>query len=219
MERMFRLFFFGLAFLICATPLVARADYFVWKDAKSGVSLSYPDTWRQINNYAPDDVLTIAAPGNDQAQCRVRVRDDGRFKIYPQRYQAAVQREAYSLEFWNEYLASYHDVMLHEVTDGAGLGQAFASMVKASYVTTHPMKNEIKTAIAAAGLYYDKAYILDCSSLAPAFAKYYPAFLSIYKSVDMDKMFHELPEGENRGMDKGPIVQMYDGSGRYLHQE
>ena len=53
----------GLALLsLAAFTTTARADYFVWRDEKSGMSLSFPDTWRIVRGRQKDDILTIMAP-------------------------------------------------------------------------------------------------------------------------------------------------------------
>ena len=198
--------------------LPARADYFVWEDAETGVSFSYPDSWRQVSNYTPDDVVTIMAPGDDAAMCRIRAREDRRWLVYPQRFRAAIQREAYSEEFWNNYLASYDDILIYSMTDGAGLGEAFASIVTASYVTNYPMKNLYKTSFAAAGLYGENVFIFDCSSKSEAFNTYLPAFKSIMRTVSFNQVYHELVEGENNDMDTGPIIIIRDPTNRYTHR-
>ena len=209
---------FLLTALIALFPLTSQADYFVWKDAKTGASLSYPDTWREALNYEPDTILRLQAPGQDQAECRLKAREDGRFKVYPQNYRAAIQEQAYSEDFWNDYLASYDNVIIHNMSDGAGLGQAFASHVTASYITSHPLKNQHKTSIAAAGLYGDTAFIYECSSVAQAFSQYQNIFQSIMKSVSFQKAYHELPQGNNLEMQKGPMIEVRDPSDRYTTQ-
>lgn len=202
--------------LFFASP--SQAEYFVWKDADTGVLLSYPDTWRQALDYAADERLVIEAPGTDQARCSVKAREDRRFLVYPQRYRAAIQEQAYSEDFWNDYLASYDNVVIHNMQDGTGLGQAFASMVTASYITAHPLKNQHKTSIASAGLYGDTAFIYECSALAQAFPQYQVIFQSIMKSISFPKAYHELPQGNNLEMQRGAIIQTRDPSDRYTGQ-
>ena len=155
--------------LVLLSPLSAQADYFVWKDAHSDIKLTYPDTWAQTSPYEPDTIIRVEAPGTDMAECKIRVREDRRFLVYPQRYRAAVQEFAYSEDFWNDYLASYDNVIMHRLDNGAGLGNAFASLITASYMTNHPLKGVHKTSLALAGLYRDKAVVYECSARAEAF--------------------------------------------------
>ncbi len=208
----------ALTVLLIVLAFPVRAEYFVWKDAAHGVSLSYPDTWRQALDYTADELLVIEAPGADQAKCSVKAREDRRFLVYPQNYRAAIQEEAYSEDFWNDYLASYNNVIIHNMTDGAGLGQAFASHVTASYMTAHPLKNQHKTSIAAAGLYGDTTFIYECSALAQAFPQYQVIFQSIMKSVSFEKAYHELSQGNNLEMQRGAIIETRDPSDRYTTQ-
>lgn len=209
--------FFILAFALF-TPLTAQADYYVWKDAHSDIKLTYPDTWAQTSPYEPDTIVRVEAPGTDMAECKIRVREDRRFLVYPQRYRAAIQEMAYSEDFWNDYLASYDNVIMHRLDNGAGLGNAFASLMTASYMSNHPLKGIHKTSIALAGLYRDKAVIYECSARAEAFNNYQNMFQSILNSVEFDKEFHELPTGHNTEMQKGPMVQTRDPSDRYTSQ-
>ena len=70
------LFLSVLGLSLASGVSASMADYYVWKDGKTGVSLSYPDTWRVTTNKAPDDIITLLAPndGGGTPECRVRVR-------------------------------------------------------------------------------------------------------------------------------------------------
>ncbi len=188
---------FGLIFsFILLLPLSAKADVFVWEDPESGLTLSFPDTWSVLNNQAPDDILTVKAPSaTDEAVCRVRIRPDARYVIFPPRYSSAVQKVAYSTEFWQDYLRSqYTDIMLHRVRDQAGLSHGYASYMFASFTTLGEVA-DLKSAIGYATLYNDHAYILECSSLAGVFENWIGMFQSIGKSIDFKKAHHELATG------------------------
>ena len=57
------------ALVLCGTYQAARADYFVWRDEKSGMSLSFPDTWRMDTGQQPNDAKAAAAePSPPRAQ-------------------------------------------------------------------------------------------------------------------------------------------------------
>ena len=59
------------AFMAFVVP--AKADYAVWTDVHTGTTVSYPDTWKPINNQQPNDFLTLSLPsGEDNAVCRIR---------------------------------------------------------------------------------------------------------------------------------------------------
>ena len=91
--------FFILAFALF-TPLTAQADYYVWKDAHSDIKLTYPDTWAQTSPYEPDTIVRVEAPGTDMAECKIRVREDRRFLVYPQRYLALLPALSEATQPW-----------------------------------------------------------------------------------------------------------------------
>lgn len=186
-----------MLFLYMAIPLHAHADYFAWQDPKTGVELTFPDTWKRVNNQKPDDLLTIVAPSQeDQAICRLRARSDERWKVYPVWHAADVQRFAYNQNFWDDYLAEYNNAQTRMYKDDAGLGKAFASTVVASFTRATPREaGTPRMGQMWAGVYYDTAYILDCSADAATFTTWQPDFVSIAKSVDMRKVIHELSIG------------------------
>jgi len=165
----------------------AQADVNVWRDLHTKMTLSYADSWHRISNQNPDDVLTLRAPGgNDFAGCKVSVADEDRFKIYPVRYSGEIQRLNFSKEYWDQYLAQYNDVVLHEGTDNNGLGRGFASMASVSYETAKGAKMR-KRAIGFASHYRNKVYTVECSAEESAYHKWHKSFLNVIKSVD----FHE----------------------------
>ncbi len=186
----------------------AKADYVVWQDSDTGVSLSWPDTWRMVSNADADDVVTIMAPaGRGHATCRVRAREDMRYSIYPARYSRSVQKAAYSFEFWDRYLAEYTDHEIYNVHDGAGLGRGFAGYTVAGYEGAVQGPYMKRKALIFASYYNNKAYILECSSHADAFARWKGMFLSIAGSVDFKKAHHELRSGHYRNFMADPRIE------------
>lgn len=196
----------GASYMAFSSP--AHADYFVWQDPKTGVELTYPDTWKRIANQKPDDMLTIMAPkmtpdDTDQAICRLRTRSDKRWMVYPVWHAADVQRFAYNQTFWDDYLAEYDNTQVRLYKDDAALGKAFASSIVARFSRAVPKEPRIaRLGQMWAGVYYDTAYILDCSARAGAFQTWQPDFVSIAKSVDMRKVMHELATGHYRNFVK-----------------
>lgn len=213
------LFLSVLGLSLASGVSASMADYYVWKDGKTGVSLSYPDTWRVTTNKAPDDVITLLAPndGGGTPECRVRVREDARFEYYPVRYAKAVQKVAYSQEFWSDYLASYDRVSVQKFHEPAGIGRGFGSAVVASYKTTYPIEGQQRSALMATALYNGQAVIFDCSADTVVFNEWYPHFASVLKSVDTQKSTHELREGENPEMGGHVTVGFKDKSERYRY--
>ena len=189
-----RLFIF---IVVLALPTVAKADYFVWQDEKTGLSLTFPDTWKTVNNANPDTIITMIGPSDeDKPVCRVDVRDDKRYTIFPARYGDAIQKVAVSQLFWKAYLGQYDEHTLGRVHDGAGLGRWFASFALASYTKHFGTVIQSRQAIMFASLYYDKLYVVECSALAHGYERWEMDFRGIIKSVDFKKAFHELPTGE-----------------------
>lgn len=190
-----RYFYFILIWFVGVSS--AQAEIVHWQDPDTGLYLNYPDRWARVHNQKPDDILTVAAPGlNDFAECRVRVRDDKRFLIYPRDYAGNIQRTSYELDFWDSYLREFGESHLTSYTHG-GFGRGFGSVIEASYMS--PVGSKIwKKALIAAAPYYDKLYILECSAEASAFPKWTVGFTNILRSVDFEKIIHDHPNGEYR---------------------
>jgi hypothetical protein len=184
--------------LLCGAS-AARADYFVWQDAASGVSLTYPDTWRIVSNEQPHDVVTIMAPsGRAHAACRMRVRDDMRYAIFPPSYNDDIQQVAYSHKFWDDYLKEFSNPVVYNMVDKAGLGLGYASMAEAGYWDAVPGPVMQKEALLFAALYNNHVYVLECSAQAQTYAQWKQAFVGIAGSVDFVKVNHELFTGYYR---------------------
>jgi hypothetical protein len=189
-----RLFIF---IVVLALPSVAKADYFVWQDEKTGLSITFPDTWKMQNNAGDDTILTVRGSSDtEQPVCTVDAVPDKRYTIFPARYGDEVQKVAVSRPFWGKYLARYNEYRLGTVVDGAGLGRWFASYALASYSRNFGTVLQSRQAILFASLYRDTLYVVECSALAHGYKNWEPDFRGIIKSVDFKKAYHELPTGE-----------------------
>lgn len=188
----------GATFCALLVP-AAQAEIFYIEDKDDLFSITFPDSWAIINNQKSDDKLTIAGPGpNEYAECRVRVREDRRFSIYPNKFETDVQRVAYSYEFWKTYLGEYNDIEINTFRDQAGLGIGFASMAEASFETAEgPIVR--KKGVMFVSLYRNKMYAADCSAEETVYHKWRPAFLSIVKSLDFTDKRQKTPQGSYRG--------------------
>ena len=186
----------------------ARADYFVWKDAETGLSLSYPDTWGMVNVRRSDDIFAVVAPArDDDAVCRIRARGERRYLIYPPNMDSDVQKIAVAQDFWMDYLNEYDSVDLYGYTDGAGMGKGFGSFAVTGYDGSLIGPKAQRRGVAVAALYFGKLYIVDCSAKATAFAKWQPQFLSLIGSVDFEKAHHELWTGNYRDFFADPSLE------------
>jgi hypothetical protein len=195
-------------------PTSAHADYFLWKDPASGLTISFPDTWKVQSSRKSDEVLTVMAPSdNDQPVCKVKVRDDRRYVIFPPEYGRDVQEVAVSVPFWKQYLGEYDGYNLARVYDGAGFGRWHASYALASYKAHLGTVNQTRRALMFASLYNDKLYILECSTLNAAYEDWAMMFQSIVKSVDFKKAYHEFPIGEYANFLKGADLYFWSQTG------
>ncbi len=184
-------------------PAAAKADYFLWEDPVSHLTITFPDTWKTAHNQKPDDILTILGPSEHGfPKCVVKTRDDKRYVIFPPQYGRSIQNEAVSSGFWKTYLDEYQDYNLAKVVDDAGLGRWHASYALAGYTDYDGRVFEKRRSIMFASLYYDTMYILECSALEHAYEDWYFPFMSIVKSVDFRKMYNEVPSGHYRNFMK-----------------
>ncbi|MCM2344606.1 MAG: hypothetical protein NDJ24_08600 [Alphaproteobacteria bacterium] len=185
--------------LLTGSASMAKADYFVWEDTKTGLTLSYPDTWQVENGQDHDDLVTLAAPsGRAHAFCRIRSHEDKRYAIFPPRFNPSVQKIEYSLNFWDQYLREYKHPELYNLQDGTGLGRGWASFAEGGYVGSVPYPEMERRAVLFASLYNNRVYVLDCSAHKDAYDQWKEQFLSIAKSIDFKKANHELMTGNYR---------------------
>ncbi|MCD8497456.1 MAG: hypothetical protein LRZ85_04860 [Alphaproteobacteria bacterium] len=176
----------------------AQADLFYLQDPVSKLSVAYPDTWRRVYNQKPDDVITIAAPGVENfASCRIRMREEKRFAMYPARFDGANNRSLVNEGFWDEYLAEYPVYKIEAVTMDTGLGRGAASEIQATYYSFDDPRQQ-KQAVIYASLYNNKIYIVDCAAKVDAYQRHYPQFKNIIKSIGFRKEQHELRSGDYR---------------------
>ena len=179
-------------------PSNVKAEIFVVEDQENRFSMSFPDTWAKIINQKPDDKLTIAAQGtNEFVECRVRVRNEERYLIYPENLAAEVQRQYISRDFWDHYLGEYDAAEIESFKDDSGLGYGHASMVEAAYETAGG-KIIRKRGLMFASVYGKNLFILECSSEESVYDKWRPAFLSIVKSIDFQRVSHPERQGHYR---------------------
>lgn len=196
------------AVFLVMTGVSASAEPYVWRDPDTHMTMSFPDTWKRISNQQPDDVLTIAAPGDGEgAICRMRVRADRRFVIYPREYADEIQRTNYSRPFWEGYVGEYAGAEINGVWDNAGLGDGFASFADVSFISASGPKMQ-KRGLVFATVYNDKVYITECSAEAGAFEHWYEPFLSVVKSVDFQDGYHTNLHGWYRDFMKDPVIRI-----------
>lgn len=189
----------------------AQADTFFWQDPGTKLTMSVPDTWAMIHNQKTDDVLTFIAPSEDAfPKCRMRVRQDRRFLIYPHRYATAIQHLHYSEQFWEDYAGEFPAASIDHYADDAGLGRGRGSFAEIYFEPDSAPKVPRK-AIVFAALYRDKAYILECSANVTAYDKWLPAFLSVAKSVEFRQEVAQTPGGHYKKLFGSRAIEIMDG--------
>ena len=196
------------ALTISFSPLTSKAEVFFVEDQGNRFSLSFPDTWKKTNNQKPDDKLVVEGQGHYHfATCHVRVREDRRFVIYPEKFNDEIQRTSFSEEFWDNYLSDYDEAKIEDFRDDAGLGFGAASIAEASFYTNEgPVVH--KRGLMLASLYHDQLYIIECSSQISVYDKWRDAFMGIIKSVDFKKVTHDSKSGYYREFMDDPEVEV-----------
>jgi len=187
----------------------ASAERFVIENHDHHFSVSYSDTWHKMTNQKPDEELHIVAPGEGHhASCRIRVREDKRWGLYPRhKFATSLQRVAYSADFWEAYLGEYDHAKILTLDETTGLGPAHGSYVEAIFnETTGPRVQ--KKGIAAVGYLNDRAYIYECSAATEHYDYFHPMFLNILSKVNIREIGTPKVNGHYRNFAPGRTLQI-----------
>lgn len=192
-------FFMFLTLFLFLAP-ASKADIFVWKDAETGIMASFPDTWDIDLNQDPDTVLRISGPDKKVLPlCRLRVRDDPRFKMYPVQFEADIQAIEYNKYFWQDYLLEQYDDVEFAASFGrSGLGRSHASHALFNFTGTPMAGNNFRQGIGFVSHYFDQVYIAECTARGPDYENWVPHFMNFFKSIDFDKVYNEYLPGNYR---------------------
>lgn len=197
--RHFLSFIMGAA--IVAHIGVAKADTFVWKDAKSGYTASFPDVWRIQTEDAPNNVLRIAGPiSEDWATCKIKVDHDGRALIYQKKYVDEAVGIKLNRDFWEEETGQFRDAQIKDFYTPASLGdKGDATAIHVAYKQDNGKRQLIPMyGVMLASLYHDKLYVATCSARHEEYAKYATLFGSLLDSVQLDDRYHPFYTGYYR---------------------
>ncbi|MGH1403398.1 MAG: hypothetical protein ACRBDL_04080 [Alphaproteobacteria bacterium] len=200
-------FLVGAAFcsLALSLPSKGQAEVYYIENSIERFSVSFPDSWKKVNNQKPDDKLTMIGAGhNTFAECRVSINNDRRFVIYPGDFDPEIQRLEVSSEFWDNYLSDFNNVEVEMFKDNAGLGFGHASVSEAFYETSESAIVR-KRALMFASLYHDQLYVLECSAEESVYHRWRPTFLSVAKSMNFKKVTHERMQGHYRDFTKEEV--------------
>lgn len=178
----------------------ANADIFIWKDADTNIKASFPDTWKIINNEQPDTILTVLAPDSEAMPiCRLRVREDKRFRMYPVQFESDIQKVAYSHGFWEDYLiGQYDNLKMAQSLDESGLGRSFASFALFNYDGAATEDDNFRQGLGFASHYYDFALIAECTANQIGYPDWVPEFMQFFGSIDYPKVYGITVNGEYR---------------------
>ena len=178
----------------------ANADIYIWKDADTNISVSFPDTWKIITNQQPDTILTVLAPDSEAMPiCRLRVREDKRFRMYPVQFESDIQKVAYSHNFWEDYLnGQYANLKMSQSLDEAGLGRSFASFALFNY-DGDPEENDVfRQGLGFASHYFDYGLIAECTANQIGYPDWVPEFTQFFGSIDYPAVYGTSVNGEYR---------------------
>ena len=91
----------------------ASADTYVYHDPDYDFSASFADTWRkQTPDTATTRLRVSPVTGVDMVSCRVKVEDDGRALIYPERYMDEAVPLILNEEYWDRELGQFENSRL-----------------------------------------------------------------------------------------------------------
>ena len=204
--RIFSKIIIAVAILLSGTT-PARADYFVWRDAVTGLSLSFPDTWKIVSSKNPKDIITLNAPADRGfASCRVSVNDDRRYVIYPQRYNENIQHTALGDDFWHKYANRYDNGQVYSSKNSASLGRGWAGFAEIGYDGAVQGPYMRRDAVVLASIYNGDMYLVECSANQEAFPQWRSSFMAVANSIDFIPAYHQLRTGNYRDFLKDPHI-------------
>ncbi len=178
----------------------AKADIFVWKDAETDIKVSFPDTWKIISNQNPDTILTVIAPDTEAMPiCRLRVREDKRFRMYPVQFESDIQKVAYSHNFWIDYLmGQYDNLNIAQSLDEAGLGRSFAAFALFNYDGLPEESGEFRQGLGFASHYFDFGLIAECTANQIGYPDWVPQFMQFFGAIDYPTIYGTTVNGGYR---------------------
>ncbi len=197
--RHFLSFILGAALL--AHTGAAKADTFVWKDVKSGYTASFPDSWNMKTDDAPNTVLRIVGPlQEDWASCKIKVDHDGRALIYPKKYVDEYVGSTLNRDFWEQETGQFRNAEIKDFYAPASLGdKGDATAIHVAYKQDNGNRQLIPMyGMMVASLYNDKLYVASCSARHEEYAKYATLFGSILDSIQLDDRYHPFYTGYYR---------------------
>lgn len=194
--------------LITATITSAQAEVCFWQHPGTKMSMTAPDSWHMVHNQKPDDILTFIGPSQEAFPvCRMRIRQDRRFLIFPYRYAKNIQHLYYSDDFWEAYAGEFLEGEVTLASDNAGLGRGRGSFAEIEFMPDAAPKVKRK-AVAFVTLHRDKAYILECSAAHEFYMQWLPAFLSVAKSVEFKADIAQMPGGHYKPLHGARAIEI-----------
>ncbi len=192
---------FIIIFLLFCITDTAHADYYLWEDSRSGITLSFPDSWQMGSAIDPSTIIRLKAPAPAEhyTTCRVRTQEDRRYLSYPPINDETVHQVAYGGHYLKSHVETYRESRLLNFGKEAALGNGPASYAVFDY-KKHLEEREFidMRKIVFVSFKYKTVTFFECESNVGEFKKWYPIFLSIAKSIDHPRIHHELSNGNFR---------------------
>lgn len=196
------------------SPTQASAESFYVEMPSHSMSITYPDSWYRQQHQKPDEVFKIiAAAKGYNPMCRIRVRSDNRFSMYPpHQFASHIQRSNYGAPFWQKYLAQYKNAQILRFQDHAGLGQGPASYIEASFydiIGQGSQKRHVyKRAIMSVTHINNKAYIFECNADHKYYDRWHLRFLNILSQIEINNQAAKSVHGKYRDFTQDRTIRI-----------
>ena len=121
----------AIASFLMMIPNASNADVFIYHNPDYDFSVMFPDDWRQMNVTDQDRLRIHPMHGDDSAECYMRVVEDGRLLIYPEKYMQTANALFLDDTFWkSEVLPDHMNYKVMSFYAPAGLGPAYATSLQ-----------------------------------------------------------------------------------------
>jgi hypothetical protein len=164
----------------------ANAEVFAWKDTAFDVSFVYPDEWRPQFNAHPDVKLHILAPqGRDFAACFIKLKEDGRYTMYPDAYIPRVNSIVFNTKALYDHYIEKDKVNIIYRSDYASLGRAHAVYAEADFVQKAGLGQELPMRSLLFATQSGKMnFVFECEAARANWDYWKTVFINMVRSVD-----------------------------------
>lgn len=172
----------------------AKAEVFVWQDAEFAVQFVYPDDWRPQFNPHPDVKLHVLAPqGRDFAACKISLKKDMRYVMYPSRYTTRINSIVFDVNGIKEHFVERDNVSVIYRNDFSAIGKADAVYADIRYVGRQNGVPVPMQVMMFATLFGDMNFVFECEAAAQNWVYWRPIFINMAQSVDFPISDQPMP--------------------------